>query len=72
MSKILYFCSKLKWVVRDGKTLENVSVIASNPPCKDVNARFTTVPSKAFSDRNDLGINFFFLKTVLFRLRISA
>ena len=28
-----------------------VSVISSNPPCKDGNARFTTVPLKALCDQ---------------------
>ena len=28
-----------------------VSVISSDPPCKDGNARFTTVPSKALFDQ---------------------
>ena len=28
-----------------------VSVISSDPPCKDDNARFTTVPLKAVSDQ---------------------
>ena len=28
-----------------------VSVIASDPPCKDGNVRFTTVPWKALSDQ---------------------
>ena len=28
-----------------------VSVISSDPPCKDGNARFTTVPLKALSDQ---------------------
>ena len=27
-----------------------VSVISSDPPCKDGNARFTTIPLKALSD----------------------
>jgi len=28
-----------------------VSVISSDPPCKDSNSRFTTVPLKALSDQ---------------------
>ena len=31
---------------------ETVSVILCNPPCKDVNSRFTTVPLKPYSDKN--------------------
>ena len=29
----------------------SLSVISSNPPCKDVNAQFTTVPLKDFSNQ---------------------
>ena len=33
-----------------GKLEGTVSVILSDPPCKDGNDRFTTVPLKALSD----------------------
>ena len=29
----------------------DVSLLSSDPPCKDVDARFTTVPLKALSDQ---------------------
>ena len=38
-----------------------VSVILSDPPCKDANARFTTVPLKALSDQVWIRYSCFFL-----------
>ena len=39
--------SKLKYIF----TLKTVSVISSDNPCKNGNARFTTVPIKSLSDQ---------------------
>ena len=44
-----------------------VSVISSDPLCKDYNDRFTTLPFKAFSDQ-ELDINVFV--TLYFHLRV--
>jgi len=36
--------------LKEGVIKGTVSVISSDPPCKDGNARYTTVPLKALSD----------------------
>ena len=70
---IQFFCVKTKKAVIDcsSKKLNfsiegSVSEVSSDPPCKDGNAPFTTIPLKALSDQVGIGYpSLFFFKLLI-------
>ena len=60
---------KIKTRIRDKQIKGTVNVISSDPPCKDDNARFTTVPLKLCLIKYESVINVYVSLTCLFHMR---
>ena len=66
-SVLLYFLSLLSTVAAQdvSKITSSVSVISSDPPCKNSKTRFTTVPLKPLTDQGCRTVSYRSTKTLL-------